>query len=244
MTHVSHRVDAQSRWEPIGQSITLFHAGKVYDYMEQLGEVVIFEPTQTKFTILSFKGNNLATSLEFPELQQFLKVARADTESHIVQVSGTGRETDMRRAALQFQLQPQFDEGFDPSTNILTFVSELLRYEVETSTPKRPRAAQEYLQYADWTAKMNYIRHSGPLYPEVRIAVNRSLAERGVIPTEVRLMLDGEPPLLLKAEHKFDWSLSSIDKSTILKCEKQRTDDKTRWVDFREYQRTLTTDSN
>ena len=239
VTHVSQRPDAKSRWQPVGQSVTLFHAGKVYDYMEQLGEVVVFEPTESKFLILSFKGNNQATTLEFAELQQFLKVARTQMGERIDQLAGKAAQTETRRQALQFQLNPAFEETYDPSTKTLTLISPLLRYEVETEKTNRPLVVQEYLQYADWAARINYVLHSRALYPEVRLAVNRSLAARGVIPTQVRLMLDGENPVLLKAEHKFDWSLSAIDKSTIRQCEKARTADSTRWVDFRDYQRDL-----
>jgi hypothetical protein len=99
--------------------------------------------------------------------------------------------------------------------------------------------ARHYLQYADWAARMNYVLHSRSLYPAVRLEVNRALLERELIPTEVRLLLDGDVPLQIKAEHTFEWELGSIDRSTIIRCEKARELNTTRWVDFREYQRML-----
>ena len=229
-----------ARWTEVGQSVTLFHAGKVYDYMQQIGEVIVLEPTESQFVILCVNGNNLATTLNFAELQQFLKVAESEMQGHLRQLADEGEASAKRRQAIEFQLNPRFQESHDPAGKTLSFISPLLRYDVETAAIDRPQVAQQYLQYADWAARMNYVLHARSLYPSVRLAVNRSLAERERIPTEVRLLLEGDVPLHLKAEHKYDWTLGSIDKSIILKCEKLRTDEATRWVNFREYQRTLT----
>ena len=43
-------------------ALTLFHAGRVYDYMEELGEVVILEPVHNRFTVLG--PNYLAARVE------------------------------------------------------------------------------------------------------------------------------------------------------------------------------------
>jgi hypothetical protein len=238
-TRVFQRDAANGRWNEVGQSVTLFHAGKVYDYMQQVGEVVVHEPAENQFVIFSFNGNDQATTLHFSQLQQFLKVARTETEVHLQTLARDGEATARRRQALQFQLDPHFEQSFDPARKTLTLISPLLRYEVTTEKVDRPQVARQYLQYADWAARMNYVLHSGSLYPSVRLQVNRALAERDLIPTEVRLLLDGDQPLHLKAEHKFEWTLGTIDKSMIRKCEQARTAESTRWVNFQQYQRTL-----
>jgi hypothetical protein len=238
-TRVFQRDAANGRWNEVGQSLTLFHAGKVYDYMQQIGEVVVHEPAESQLVILSVNGNDLATTLHFSQLQQFLKVARTETESHLQSLAREGDSNTRRRQALQFQLDPRFEHSFDPARKSLTLISPLLRYEVVTEKVDRPHVARQYLQYADWAARMNYVLHSGSLYPSARLEVNRTLADRELIPTEVRLLLDGDLPLHLKAEHKFEWTLGSIDKSMIRQCEKARTAESTRWVDFQQYQRTL-----
>jgi hypothetical protein len=238
-TRVFQRDAANGRWNEVGQSVTLFHAGKVYDYMQQVGEVVVHEPAEIQFVIFSFNGNDQATTLHFSQLQQFLKVARTETEVHLQTLARDGEATARRRQALQFQLDPHFEHSFDPARKTLTLISPLLRYEVTTEKVDRPQVARQYLQYADWAARMNYVLHSGSLYPSVRLQVNRALAERDLIPTEVRLLLDGDQPLHLKAEHKFEWTLGTIDKSMIRKCEQARTAESTRWVNFQQYQRTL-----
>lgn len=239
VTRVSQRDPAKGRWTEVGQSVTLFHAGKVYDYMPQIGEVVVHEPTESQFVIFSVNGSDRATTLHFAELQRFLKVARAETEAHLQSLAPDAESTARRRQALQFQLAPRFQENFDRSRKTLTLVSPLLRYEIETAKVDRPHVVRQYLQYADWAARMNYVMHSRSLYPSARLEVNRLLAERELIPTEVRLLLEGDVPLHLKAEHKFEWELGSIDKSQIRRCEKARTADSTHWLNFHDYQRTL-----
>lgn len=239
-TRLSQRAADGGRWNEVGQSVTLFHAGKVYDYMQQVGEVVVLEPTESQFVILCFNGNDRATTLNFAELQQFLKVAQTEMQDHLRRLASEGEASAKRRTAIEFQLDPNFQESYDPAKKTLSLISPLLRYDVETVAVDRPQVSQQYLQYADWAARVNYVLHARSLYPSVRLAVNRSLAERQRIPTEVRLLLDGDVPLHLKAEHKYEWSLGSIDKSMILKCEKARNADTTHWVDFREYQRMLT----
>ena len=37
----------------VGSSLTLFHGGKVYDYLEDAGELVVLEPQDNRFTLLN-----------------------------------------------------------------------------------------------------------------------------------------------------------------------------------------------
>jgi len=237
VTTVSQRPLGETDWKNVGRSITLFHAGRIYDYMESIGEVVVVEPAENRLVILSVNGNNLATSLHFSELKRFLKVAAADMEKRLGDLRLENAQNDGRPDALQFQLQPEFNESYDPATRTLSLSSSLLRYEVETASSERPSVVTEYLQYADWAARLNFVLHSGSLYPEPRLALNQSLRERQLLPTEVRLLLDGAVPLQLKAEHKYEWSLGSIDRSMIRRCDQDRTAETTRWVNFRQFQR-------
>src|SRR5688572_4319236 len=80
-TTVSAVGKSSAKPEVIGRSLTLFHAGKVYDYMEDVGEVVILEPINNRFVILG--SNYLASRVDQAELQQFLKVARREAEAYL-----------------------------------------------------------------------------------------------------------------------------------------------------------------
>ena len=231
------RLDPErSRWMPVATTITWFHANKVYDYMQQIEEVVIFDRERGQSEILSVNGNNLATSLQFPQLRQYLKVAKSETLEHLQQLA-----PGPRRDALLFQLNPEFDRSFDSDSGTLTLTGPHIRYEIETVAVEKPRIVQQYLQYADWAARMNYVLHSGTLYPEVRLSVNRALSEQDRLPTKVLLHLGGERPVQLQAEHTFDWGLDSVGQHIISECEKARTADETRWVNFVDYQQSILT---
>jgi hypothetical protein len=231
-------------WEPIGYSVTYFHAGKVYDRLEQVGEVVILEPADSRFVILSFNGNQMATTLEFSQLLQYLKVARTQTETHVARLTRNDTQSVQRRQALTFQLSPQFVQSFDPASDRLTMSSPLLRYEVETVATDRPGVVQQYLQYADWTARLNYVLHSKALYPDVRVAVNDALAAQDRLPCEIRLLLDGDVPVQLRSQHRFEWSLGSVGHAIIRECETARTNSATRWVEFSKYQEALAAETS
>ena len=99
----------------IGSSLSLFHAGKVYDHVEneQESEVIIFEPAHQRFTILS-TSRGLATTVHFDEIKRKLKLARNVTTEHI---EGLLRQqppaSDAVMAKLQFPIEPKFHESFD-----------------------------------------------------------------------------------------------------------------------------------
>ncbi len=241
-TTVSHQNPENSRWESLARSLTIFHAGKVYDQVEAVGEVVIFDPLQSRFVILSLTGNELATEVPFEEVHQFLKVARVETVKYMDELRLRGKP-DARRAmqSLSFQLKPMFDEGYDPTSGQLRLSSEFVTYTVQTATVEKPLIVQQYLQWADWTARMNYILHPQAVGPDVRIALNTALRERDRIPTQVDLKLSLDGDTHLRAEHTFEPKLGPYDRDSITKWERLRTADGVRWVDFREYQRILVT---
>jgi hypothetical protein len=239
-TSISRTADEGRTWQPVAHSLTLFHAGKVYDLMEAVGDLVVFEPLQSQFVVLSLNGNRVATRVRFEELHQFLKVARAELERsgkdlQQPHVAGSGRGAEM----LAFQLAPQFEEAFDPTTGHLRMSSPLIVYHVETAQVTRPAVVQQYLQYADWAARLNFVLHPQTVFPEVRMAVNAALTRQERVPTQVTLQLAPEEQVRLRAEHTFAWKLHSFDKSSIQNWEQLRDSADVRWVDFREYQRIM-----
>lgn len=244
VTKLSSRNQTTDRWQPVARSLTLFHGGKTYDYVETVSEVVIHEPAQNQFVILSLNGNKVATTVPYAELLNYLKVARSETVKYIDELQSHPKPASPRSVqALTFQLDPQFQADFDPSTAKLRLISEFIRYEVETAAVERPRVLEQYLLWADWTARLNYVLHPQAVMPDVRLALNKALRDRERLPTQVSLArtLDDEH---LRAEHSFEWKLRSFDRESIATWEKIRTDEDVRWVDLRQYQQILVTAFN
>jgi hypothetical protein len=225
----------------IARSLTLFHAGKVYDYMEDLGEVVIFEPVNNRFIILN--GNYVATRVEHSELQQFLKVAQFESENYLQELSlKSGREDRATAALLEFQLQPKFEEQYDPTLDRLALAGGPMRYDVQTARVETAALVEQYLTYADSAARLNFVLHPGSAYPEPRLKLNASLREKGLLPIMVRLETRRAEKTALRADHKYQWELQASDKAHINKWERLLESDELQWVGFREYQQQLLAD--
>jgi len=234
------RQESNGSWRPFAYSLTLFHAGKVYDYMEDVGEVVIYEPMSDRFVLLD--GNYRAAELTITELNQFLKSSEAKSQDYLTDLKRDGSDTAKKEvAALEFQLRPQFDERFDSKEQRLRMNSQQIDYTVTTGSSPNPDDALKYLKYADWAARLNHILHPEALLPEARLAVNSALRNRKRIPLKVDLRVRADGEVHLQAEHQFSWELQAMDKRHISQWESRMASKEAIWVSFRDYQRKLLT---
>jgi len=223
--------------QTVGRSLTLFHAGKVYDFMEDAGELVVLEEQAGQFIILN--GNYTATRVEFDELNQFLQVADSETSSYITELeSQTDASARQAHAWLQFQLKPQFQDESGASA-LIKLSSPLMRYDVETAGASDPQRIEQYLTYADWAARLNFVLHPGSTFPAPRLALNAALRQRSVMPVSVTLTNRSADPFTLRADHKYQWELQPAEKSHIHKWERLLESKQLRWVSFHEYQQRL-----
>ena len=225
----------------IGSSLSLFHAGKVYDHVDNQteSEVIIFEPAHQRFTILS-TSRSLATTVHFDEIKHKLKLARNITEQHLqtllVQNPPVSKETLKK---VQFPIEPAFQTTHDPSGDSLRLDSDHLKYRVRLANVEEPKTAEVYLNYADWMARLNYVLHPHALYPEPRLALNGVLRSTGKMPVEVELVSHIGMPIQLRAEHQIHWKLDATDRSLIHEWESLLKSTQTRHVTFQDYQRSV-----
>ncbi len=227
----------------VTRSLSMFHAGKVYDYIEPVGEVTVFEPARRRFTILS-TSREMTTTVEFDELKHLLKMARLETEKYLTQLDLQATKASQKAArSLRFQLAPRFQEQYDLDKKRLTLLSPYFRYDVGFAAARSNQIADEYLRYADWIARLNYVLHPRALFPEPRLALNRSLRRLGMIPVEVELHADVAGGVHLRAQHQIHWELNSKDRSLIHRWETMLRSKQSRRVTFHEYQRVVVTRS-
>lgn len=235
------RVGGETENETVGRSLTLFHAGKVYDFMEDAGELVVLDQRAGSFVILN--GNYTATRVEFDELNQFLKVADSETTSYIAELAQQAEgSTRQAQGWLQFQLKPQFQDETG-SGSVIKLSSPLMRYDVATSPAPDPQLVQQYLSYADWAARLNFVLHPGSTFPAPRLALNQALRQKDVLPLSVTLTNKSAAPITLRAEHKYQWQLQQAEKAHIHKWERLLESKQLRWVSFHEYQQRLLADA-
>ncbi len=234
------RKEPNESWRPFAYSLTLFHAGKVYDYMEDVGEVVIYEPMNNRFVFLD--GNYRASELTTTELNQYLKSSEAKSQEYLAGLRRDGADSAKKQAtALEFQLRPQFEERFDSKEQRLRMNSEQMDYTVKTAASPNPEDTLKYLAYTDWAARLNHILHPEALLPEPRLHVNAVLRKKQLIPLTVDLGMRAEGEIHLRAEHQFSWQLQAMDKRHITLWESRMASKEAVWVSFRDYQRKLLT---
>jgi hypothetical protein len=232
-------VSAGTKAKPF-TSLTLFHAGKVYDYLESAEQTVIYEPTHGRFLVLS-KRHDLATEITQDEIRRFLALATSKARELILEWQQQGPQHEPAIRALEFQLVPEFEVTDDEKAKKLTLVSPHLRYDVTYTPAPKPEMAARYLKSADWTAQLNSVLNPRALLPEARLRLNDELRKRKVIPRDVELTIFGDHPVHLKARHDWTWNLHPNDRTYIDKWESQLRQPGFRTIPFLEFQQqTLT----
>ncbi len=237
-THVfDHQdVDANGKPKVIARSLTIWHAGKVYDYMDSVGELVVYDPLQQRFTIISGQ-HDLACTVAFSELKQFQKVAKNQAKEYLTELS----ESEATRQAefVAFQLDPRFKIIFNSENNILSCTSPQISYVAETIPAPNADIAKAFRQYADWAAQLNFVLHGKSLMPASRLQLNEELEKRNLLPIKVTLTLADTTNSKLSAEHVINWKLEKHDRFRITEWKHLLRDGQLKFVSFHDYQRSL-----
>jgi hypothetical protein len=234
-TTVRNLTDKRPNPPVLAESLTLFHGGRVYDYMENVGEVVIFEPLESKFTILG--PDYIGTTVTFSEIQQFLNKSRSEAQRVLDEMPSDAASRRLA-AALRAQFSPKFKEQVRAESIKLT--GESLIYDITTAPAPKNVAWEKYLDYADWAARLNFVLHPKSLYPDPRLEANNSLRKAQRLPVIVELAgrLD-DREMHLRAEHRYGWELQSIDRQFIDQWNTRRDAKDVKWVAMHEYQSLL-----
>ncbi len=220
-------------------TLTLFRHRKVYDYIAEMGEVIIYEPGANRFTILNTR-RGMATSLNFDEIKHLLKKRQPRVEQYVagLRANADPVAADVE-ASLQFQLNPKFEESWDGGKNELTLRSPKCSYRVRCAEQESPEQATQYLAYADWMARLNSILHPAAMFPEPRIALNSSLRRRRRLPQTVELSSSLDGKLHLEASHRIAFKLEDTDRHRITGWESALSSPRVSRVSFKDYQRAI-----
>ncbi len=231
-------VEQHAKAPIVARSLTLFHANKVYDYIDSARELTIYEPIQKRFTILH-EASGTMTTISLDEVRQFLKMAENDAAQLIAsgQRNGTGTTLEF----LRFQLDPKFTVQYEDTTRRLRLDHAQMRYEADCAAPPQGMIAKTYFDYVDATAELNAILHPHSLMPAPRLQLNEELRHRDLLPRSVRRQINGSTTSDLRANHEWVWTLSDHDRLMITKWDRQLSDVTIRKVEFRQFQQeTLT----
>ncbi|MDA0831664.1 MAG: hypothetical protein O2955_02185 [Planctomycetota bacterium] len=229
-----YKITGADKSEPLARSLTIFHAGKVYDHLDGIKEVTIFDPAHRQITLLSI-DRQLMARVHLDEIRNLQNVARNETEKYIAELrQKPDANTEKTIAMLKFHWDPVFVEEYDEKQRRLRLTSEFVRYQVVATQRKESEIVEAYLRYADWTAQLNSVSH--PTLPaNPRLKLNEALLKRNLIPMEVELWADLEDNLHLKASHTIHWELDNTDRTSLLHWENMLQDRSLRKLPLEHY---------
>lgn len=239
MTRIQDLASPSANDEPISTSTTLFHAGRVYDYVAPAGELIVIDHANRTMTLLDMQ-QRVATTVAFDEIMRLLKLSRSASESYLRELADEpgGRES---AALLRFHLDPEFDERFETETKQLELLSKHVVYRATCSEGVDPSHLKAYLQYADWVARLNHVLNPHAPFPAARLALDEALRERSLLPVEVELELHAMGTVhAFRAVHRVHWELDSNDRRRIHYWQGLLDDEQgTRRISFRDYQQAV-----
>lgn len=224
--------------EVLGRNLTLFHAGKVYDYTEPARELTVYDAAHKQFEVLNV-GRRVATSISQEQVRYFLQLAQDQANKFLDEVQEQPDPNQLAAAEmLEFQLHPVFRSQFDRDKQLLTLHSKTMQYKVGCTNDATPEAVERYLDYADSIAQLNSVLHPQAPLPAARLRVNDQLREIKQLPVKVEMTVSSaKAPVRLKADHEWMWTLSTTDRGKIHGWEMQLKDEGLRRLEFAEYQK-------
>ncbi len=221
---IETKVFAGKEKTPVSQNVTLFQGGYVYDYLSDPERIAVFDQTHGRFVLLD-PSRKMKVEIKTEEVLVFSE------KSHAWAAKSSN-------AFLKFAADPQFDVTLSPDGE-LKLASDHLSYRVETVPASTPQTSDQYREFSDWYARFNAMYYLGSRPPFPRMEVNRELAQRGLVPTEVTLTIPAQRTLGVRAvsmrtEHHVSWRLLQRDLARIAETADQLAIFRT--VDLREFQ--------
>lgn len=195
---------------PVQQTLTIFTGSLAYDFL-------LTEPEET--TLYDFNRGEVRL------LDKARKVRTTILADDLLRFTAAYKTTKAESELFNFARQPSFEETF--ATDVLMLAAPALSYRVTCTKGSIVGADKRYREFADWSARLNAMR-PGNLPPFPRMELNKALAARGVLPSEIErtivaATLTGKRTEVVRSEHRFNWSLSSPDRRRILDTGDQLT---------------------
>jgi hypothetical protein len=199
---VDSRVTMGEDRQTFAENTTIFHGGRVYDFLSEPAGVTVFDPKAGRFTILD-QARQVQTVVSSQEVNKFMEK---------VKTAAAGNSEPF----LQFLANPKFQERMDAKASRMQLTSEFLRYEVSLQKPVSGELARQYTEFSDWYAKLNTMLNVGGLPPFARMTVNARLRSLKQLPSDVHLtIVDHSTPekreVHFFSEHTFTSELSDDD---------------------------------
>ena len=225
---IATTVHVQKQDKPVTQTLSIFHGGKAYDFLQPANEIAIFDPVKQQITLINVSKNK-ACELSFNELNNWITVSRNQLEKQLQQLSGQEDVRLQQRLKLgQFLLNPKFHVFYESAQQRLKLASPYLEYNIEgtklteKSVLHASLVVQSLHRYWDLNARLNRIINPGGLPASVRSKVNEALSQHKLLPDQLTLKIRDGQPDTLQSLHRTQWNLTASDMQQVENAERFR----------------------
>ena len=187
--------------EPVGETLTIFSNGLVYDFLlTGIEEITLFDRKRSRLVLMDTQ-RKVKTVLTMEDIVTFVANMKAqlsdDQRGYLV--------SEANSAVIE-------EDGW------LKVATERVVYRAECIKPRDKSTALEYQEFADWYARLNAMRGSFP--PFLRIHLNSEIAKRGLIPKTIERTVHDDNILtgrkqVVRSHHLANWRLSKTDRKRI-----------------------------
>ena len=181
-------------YEPVARSLTLFHEGVAWDFLElpaadasgdqamKLTEIVLHDPARERIVVID-PVRGVKTEIPLIRLERLS-----------VSLARWARASDDR--LVRWAGGPDFAAGMEESVGRLELAGPRVRYAVAHVDAPSPEAADTYRRFADTAILLRALLQPGGIPPFPRLALNERLKETASIPAEVTLEIEPRGGLL------------------------------------------------
>lgn len=189
---------------PIKRTLTLFSDGIYYDFEEaEMGLITVIDPSRSRIVLLN-RQRQVKATLDTNQVQKMVVNARTQSDAKT-----TAKIASISKS--QFEKIPNGKEE-------AVVLNEYMEYRASTQQPNQPDMAHQYFEFANGSAQLNAI-YQPKLPPYLRLELNRLIAERDLLPNEIRrITRQGGRQMELTCRIIPIWQLSQDDLVKIARC--------------------------
>jgi hypothetical protein len=217
---VENTVYVQGQTAPVSRGVTIFQVGLVYDFLDEPGEIIIFDKAHRRFILLD-TGRRVRSEISMDDVQNFVNRVKQRLAGH-------------PSPNVKWLADPVFDESFNAQSSELTLKGPALTYQARVQAADSESAAQ-YHEFSDWYAKFNLALDPKSRPPFPRMQLNDAIERHQGIAKEVHLTIASSgTPTKVTSRHQIATRLDASDMNRTAEAQ----DDMQRFkaVSFREYQ--------
>ncbi|MEM7559785.1 MAG: hypothetical protein AAF394_11745, partial [Planctomycetota bacterium] len=204
---VDTKISREGSSELLSKTTSLFFGGIAYDFQD--ADITIIDPASDKITCVHL-GTKLRMEIKISALEDL--IPRAEEQAKF------GKAAAFLASAKQIRREEHLvavGEG-GPLAYVATF-------QRPDDTTQAAAFAKAYQQFADASMLLNsFSRGANGAPPFARLALNRELAAKNVLPKEITLTQGGGDPAVYNCDVRAVWSLSANDQSKLLELQRMK----------------------